>query len=167
MNTICKVTSAALIAALLTGCGSANFGSKVGFSKATGSEDASGQIGQGAEIDANGNVISCGCSSGDDDASANIPQPTLEEFIAAIEDDPNEKTLFDGAFRCYISHSGGHGVELCQTGDKAQLSQMAAAWKDTRAGEPVEVKGDDLCVRPAFILAMPALFDGATVGKCN
>lgn len=143
--TIYRWFGAAATAAILVGCGAADFGSKMTFSKAT--EDAS-------EV------------NDDEDFSANIPQLTLEDFMAAIEDDPNEKTLFDGVFRCYISHSGGHGVELCQAGDKMQLISMANSWKDTRAGEPVEVKGNDLCVRPAFILAMPALFAGAAVGTC-
>ncbi len=127
--------------------------------------DASGGFAAGKTVgngtDGNGGIPTNGGADGvggipaedDSDGFAAIP---IAEFLDAVANLPVQAQQIIKEDRCYISHGGGHGMELCMTGDKSELLKL---W-------PMEVKGNAICAPVSTVTSMPALFAGAMVGRC-
>lgn len=145
----------------MIGCGPAEF---------TGSSDAQSKAGAteaGTLGDANGSIAQnegacdpdedCDCDEDNDEAEDMVPQPTVAEFSEILKQDPALAAVVEEENRCYISGGNGHGTELCMTGDKAAISGL----------NPIEIKGDQICVPVATLRANLNLFAAAKFGRCN
>ncbi len=162
-----------LMSLLLFGCGPAEFGGLSSQSKtsATGEFDgAGGVLGQDATDDAGGNIA----GEDADDAAGMLPPMTADEAAGLITGalgglDPSAGNLEQvlenelSPIRCYISHSGGHGMDMCManTAPVQFLSPRAAR------GTFIEIKGNQLCVPLKVFLDNKALFATAKTGKCG
>lgn len=93
-------------------------------------------------------------ADGDGDGAGSIP---LSEFLEMLAGVPADAENVIEKNHCCISHGGGHGIDLCMSGDKAALLNL---W-------PIEVRGNSICVPAETIAANPTLFAGATVGRCQ
>ncbi len=180
------ISTIALMSAIffLTACGVTEFSS----SSANSSNKASGlnTTSENDSTDASLSQEACdaaeasgteldGCKrSCDDESSANLPQMTAGEAIAAIEDilngqDPtaaNLEGIIEGEFeplRCYISGGGGHGMDMCMKDTTA----VAGLAKRGARGSFIEIKGSQLCVPPMVLINNEALFAGAVTGECQ
>ncbi len=158
-----------LIGILLTGCGAAEFTGTNANSKST-TDGADGTLGQGANDDANGNLA----SDDNDDADGNFPQLTADEAAGMVLDllngaDPSAGALeqiVEGEMkdlRCYISGSGGHGIDMCMA-DTTPIRHLAK--RQEEEGTYLEIKGSQLCVPLQLLLKEKALLATAVTGEC-
>lgn len=165
MKRVNHLVCASVIAILMTGCGAAEFTGSSANSKATGNE-ANGTLAQGAGDSVNGNL---GQEVGDD-AAGNIPQLTIDEFLGALGQTPGVPadgqlvSQIEDQNDCYISHSGGHGIDFCVQ-DPTPLLPLSVRGLDPR----VEVKGSEVCAKKESVIAHPDLFKaaGAVTGRCR
>lgn len=164
------VMMCSLISFVLVGCGAAEFGG-VGANQKTSQQvgnEAGGVIGQGGADDANGMI-----NGGDaDDANGALPPMSADEaagLITSLLEDPANGSLEDivdnqlDSIRCYISHSGGHGIDMCMQ-DTTPVQALSAR---AARGTFIEIKGNQLCVPPAVLLANLDLFKTAVTGECK
>lgn len=162
-----------LASILLFGCGPAEFTSQSAQSKTAGEigmgDDADGNVNQDAFDDSDGRI------NGDDndDADGSLPQMTADEAAGMVNDLLGGKAPTEGnleqileneldPLRCYISHSGGHGIDMCMqdTSPVQHLSPRA------ERGTFIEIKGNQLCVPLKVLLDNLTLFQGAVTGEC-
>lgn len=165
MRHVSKMMLCSLMSLLLAGCGAAEFSGTNANSKAS-ADDANGTLKQGANDDSNGSLR----QDDSDSSDGNLPQISLDDFLGALGQvpnvpaDPGLVSLYEEEFRCYISHSGGHGMDLCVT-DPTPLLPLSTRGLDPR----VEVKGNSICAKRISITTHADLFKaaGAVVGECN
>lgn len=163
-----------LASLLLIGCGPAEFSSSSSQAKLTttpegGFDGAGGAIGQEGTDGANGNLN----GEDPDGAGGSLPPMTTDEVIALITgalagQDPSVARL-EGILetdldplRCYISGSGGHGIDMCMA-DTSPVQHLSPRAEE---GDFIEIKGNQLCVPLKLLLAKRALFATAVTGSC-
>lgn len=169
MRHVSKMMLCSLISLLLTGCGAAEFSGTNSNTKAS-ADDANGELGQGATDDSDGMLG----QDDDDDANGTLPQMTADEAAGMIRDllngaDPAAGLLeqilendFD-SLRCYISGSGGHGIDMCMA-DTTPIRHLAV--RQEQEGTYLEIKGSQLCVPLQLLLKEQALLKTAVTGEC-
>lgn len=168
MRHVSKLILCSLMSILLTGCGAAEFSGNAN-SKAS-QDDANGTLGQNANDDANGNL---GQDDGDD-ADGNFPQLTADEAAGMVLDllngaDPSAgllEQIVEGEMeplRCYISGSGGHGIDMCMA-DTSGIRDLAV--RQEEEGTYLEIKGSQLCVPLQLLLKEKARLATAVTGEC-
>jgi len=159
-----------LASILLFGCGPAEFSGASSQGKSVSTDDAGGVLGQGANDEAGGMLI----DDDDDDADGNFPQMTADEAAGFVRDtlagadpsDGNLEQIVEGEMkplRCYISGSGGHGIDMCMA-DTTAIRHLAK--RQEQEGTYLEIKGSQLCVPLQLLLGQTALFKGAVTGEC-
>lgn len=151
---ILTVLGLATVIVAFQNCSNPNFAgsASTSLSKLDSGSDASGMIpANGTLEDGFSEIEAEDC---DDEKAARIP---VSEFLMVVAADPAEAARISKEQDCYISHGGGHGIELCVAGDKAALSPL---W-------PIEIKGDQVCVPVNTLVSNAALFAGSTIGRCG
>lgn len=142
---------AGVIVILCSGCGPTEFSSTAAQSKASSAADESG----GAVNQA-----------GSDSADGSVLQVTVPDFVGMLpgqptdvdelRDVPGEVGQIAKQARCYVSGGGGHGVDVCLPGSKEAISGL----------QPIEIRGDQLCVPVETLAENAALFAAGTIGEC-
>ncbi|MGE4132781.1 MAG: hypothetical protein AB7F86_14145 [Bdellovibrionales bacterium] len=156
---------------LLVACAPAEF---VGSTSSKASQDdSSGVVGQeGLGDDSTGRV---GQNGGRDDADGRVPQMTADEAAGMVEEllagqDPTPGALeqiVEGEFkslRCYISGSGGHGIDMCMQ-DTSGIRDLAI--RQEQEGTYLEIKGSQLCVPLHLLLTETDRLATAVTGECR
>lgn len=151
MNLDLKMAAAALI--VLSGCGPAEFAGTSFSEKSSEAGDAGGTVAQAGEDE--------------DEADGLLRQVSVDEFVGMLpgqptdvnelRDVPGEVGQIAKQTRCYISGGGGHGVDVCLPGDKTAISRL----------QPIEIRGDQLCVPVATLAENAALFARGMMGLCE
>lgn len=161
-----------LASILLIGCGPAEFGSSNAQGKANGAAETNGADGALNQADGNGADGMLG-SDDDNDAAGMLPPMTADEAAGLIRGiagaNPSAGALEQivenqlESLRCYISGGGGHGIDMCM----ADTTPVRFLSPRAERGTFIEIKGSQLCVPPAVLLANLDKFKTAVTGTCG
>ncbi len=174
MRHVSHIVICSLISIVLTGCGAAEFSGTNANTKAS-ADDANGELGQGATDDSDGRLGQDSDSEDGDDADGVFPQLTADEAAGLIRDLLNGADPSDGVLeqilendldplRCYISGSGGHGIDMCMA-NTTPIRHLAV--RQEQEGTYLEIKGSQLCVPLQLLLKETALLQTAVTGECR